>query len=198
MRRPVIRVSTIALGALLCLSTLASGQGRQRGRQDVASSTNVGIVGPPVIPPGVASLVLEHAADVGIDDTQRAALEKIKATQDAAIRPFLAKLDSLRPTRRPAGGENDLSQEQRDEINERKAAITAVLDGIHEPNATARQQTMALLTESQQKKAADLENDAKKKADDDQRRRERSFGGGQGMGGGMGGMGGGRGRPPEL
>ncbi|MDB4912426.1 MAG: hypothetical protein JWM95_70 [Gemmatimonadetes bacterium] len=195
MRRPVQRASTLALAALLGIATLASGQGRQRSRQDANTSTNLGIVGPPVIPAGVASLVLEHADVVGINDTQRAAIEKIKATQDAAIRPYLAKLDSLRPTRRPAGGENDLSQEQRDEINERKVAITAVLDAIHEPNATARQQTMALLTEDQQKKAADLENEAKKKADEDQKRRERNIFGAPGMGGGMSG---GRGRPPEL
>jgi hypothetical protein len=84
---------------------------------------------------------------------------------------------------------NDLSQEQREEIAARRSAIAAVMEGMRETNALARQRAMAILSAEQQEKAAELENDARKKADEDRARRGRSAGMGEGRRGG--------GRPPE-
>jgi hypothetical protein len=141
--------------------------------------------------PSVAALVLDHAADLAITDGQRAQLTSIRRTQDSANRPWLQRLDSLRPAGHPANGPNDLSQEQRDEIAARRAAIAEIMAGMRETNAVARQQTMALLSEDQQKKAAKLEEEARKKADEDRQRGQQGSGGEGRRGGG-----GGRNRPP--
>jgi hypothetical protein len=187
MRRPVHNAIRLAFVALLGVSTLAAAQGMIAANHNTGRMDE-GITGPPPIPPGVAALVLDHAVDVGIVDSQRVALEAIRRTQDSANKPWLAKLDSLKPTSQPAGGPNDLSQEQRDEINARRVAIKQALDGMKETNAVARQQAMALLTPDQQKKAEQLENDARKRAQDETNRRNSS--------GYQQGMSGGRGRPP--
>jgi hypothetical protein len=86
----------------------------------------------------------------------------------------------------------DLSQEQRDEIAARRTAIAAVLDGMRETNALARQRTMAILSPAQQERAAELENDARKQADQERERRGRFASEGQ-----DGRRRGGGGRPPE-
>jgi hypothetical protein len=134
--------------------------------------------------PGVAALVLDHASELAITDSQRVKLGAIRQVQDSANRPWLQRLDSLRPAGRPANGPNDLSQEQRDEIAARRAAINEIMAGMRETNAEARQQTMALLSEDQQKKAAKLEDEAKKKADEDRQRDQQGSGGGRRGGGG--------------
>jgi regulator of protease activity HflC (stomatin/prohibitin superfamily) len=125
----------------------------------------------------VAALVLDHAADVAITDSQRVQLESIRREQDSANRPWLQRLDSLRPTGRPANGPNDLSQEQRDEIAARRAAIAEIMEGMRETNAVARKQTMELLSEDQQKKAAKLEQEAKQQADEARDRGQQGSGG---------------------
>jgi hypothetical protein len=141
--------------------------------------------------PGVAALVLDHAADLAITNNQRTELESIRRGQDSANRPWLQRLDSLRPTGRPANGPNDLSQEQRDEIAARRAAIAEIMAGMRETNALARQRTMALLNEDQQKKAAKLEEEAHKQVDEERQRGQQGSGGEGRRGGG-----GGRNRPP--
>jgi hypothetical protein len=146
---------------------------------------------PPWIPPGVAALVLDHAADLALADSQRVLLESIRHTQDSANRPWLARLDSLRPSAQPLNP-NDLSPDQQREIADRRTAIAAVLDGMRETNALARQRTMAVLSPAQQQRAAELENDARKQADRERDRRGRFAA--QGM---EEGRRGGRGRSPE-
>jgi hypothetical protein len=143
--------------------------------------------------PGVAALVLDHAGDFSLADSQRVVLESIRHTQDSANRPWLLRLDSLRPTSRPANP-NDLSQEQQDEIAARRTAMAAVMEGMRETNALARQRTMAVLSPAQQVRAAELENDARKKADEERTRARDAAGAadGEGRRGGRG-----RGRPPE-
>ena len=89
----------------------------------------------------------------------------------------MLKLDSLRPTRMPANGMNDLSQEQRDEIEARRVAVAAVIEGMRETNAIARKKVMAALNPEQQDKAAEFEERAQKKTDDEVKKRARGRGG---------------------
>ena len=127
--------------------------------------------GPPPIPPTVAALVLEHADDFKLADSQRVVLESVRRAQDSANMPWRMKLDSLRPTRQPANGMGDLSQEQRDELEARRTAIAMVLDGMKENNAQARKKVMDVLDPDQQKRAASLEDEARKKAEDEAKQR---------------------------
>ena len=194
MRRSDQHAVLLAVVGMLCVSALAAaqrgGRGQSRGESPQFGGAMMG--GPPPIPPSVAALVLEHPDDFKLADSQRVVVESVRRAQDSANRPWMAKLDSLRPTRQPANGMGDLSQEQRDEMEARRAAISTVLDGMKENNAQARKQVMAVLNPDQQERAASLEEDARKKAMDDARRRERNGP----PDGGRGGRGG-RGRPPE-
>jgi len=173
------------------------GRGRRGGGSD-SPETDKAYAMPPRPAPGVAGLVLDHASELSLADSQRVVLESIRRTQDSANRPWLQRLDSLRPAGQPANGPNDLSQEQRDEITARRKAIAEVMDGMRENNALARQRTTAVLSPTQQEKAAKLEEDAKKKAEESRPARSQDADGG-GRRGGRGGMGGtgGVGRPPE-
>jgi hypothetical protein len=183
------------LVALLAASVVASPCEAQFGRLvgDRPQSQNAQdlLALPPWIPPSVTALVLEHAADFSLSDSQRVALESIRQAQDSANRPWLARLDSLRPTSQPLNPK-DLSQEQRDEIAARRKAIAAVLDGMRETNTLARKRTMALLSPAQQERAAELESDARKQADEERTRRGRFAAEDVGER-----RPGGRGRPPE-
>jgi hypothetical protein len=185
----------VPLVALLAVSVVATPAEAQFGRRggDRAQSQNAQdvLALPPWIPPGLAALVLAHASDFSLADSQRVVLESIRRTQDSANRPWLARLDSLRPTSQPLNP-RDLSQEQRDEIAARRTAIAAVLDGMRETNALARQRTMAVLSPAQRERAAELESDARKQADEERSRRGRFAAEGDGEG-----RRGGRGRPPE-
>ena len=191
MRRFVHHAVILAVFALFGVSALATAQRGRRGgtRGESPQSAGTMMGGPPPIPPSVAALVLEHADEFKLADSQRVVLESVRRAQDSANAPWMAKLDSLRPTRQPAGGMGDLSQEQRDEIEARKTAIANVLEGMRETNAQARIRVMNVLNPDQQKRAASLEEDARKKAADDAKQHERS--------GPPAGGRGGRGRPPE-
>lgn len=167
-----MRSLRFALLAVAVVAPVASAQfGGGRGA-DRSQNVQDLLALPPWIPPGVAALVLSHASDFALADSQRVALEAIRQTQDSANRPWLAQLESLRPTSQPLNP-RDLSQEQRDEIETRRTKIAAVLDGMRETNALARQRTMAVLSPAQQQRAAELENDARKKADEERERRGR-------------------------
>ena len=183
------------LPALLAVSIVAMPSeaqfGRRTGERTQSQNAQDLLALPPWIPPGLATLVLGHAADFALTDGQRVVLESIRQAQDSANRPWLARLDSLRPRSQPLNP-RDLSQEQRDEIAARRTAIAAVLDGMRETNALARQRTMAVLSAAQQERAAELEGDARKQADEERNRRGRFAAEGDGEG-----RRGGRGRPPE-
>lgn len=173
MRRFVHHAVILAVVALFSVSALATAQRGRRGNSqgDYPQSAGMMMGGAPPIPPSVAALVLEHADDFKLADSQRTVLESVRRAQDSANRPWMAKLDSLRPTRQPAGGMGDLSQEQRDEIAARKTGIANVLEGMRETNAQARKQVMDVLNPDQQKRAASLEDDARKKAEDEAKQR---------------------------
>ncbi len=193
MRPPLNNALTIAVMALMGFAAVSEAQmgGSRSAQRNNNNAEDIGFAGPPPIAPGVAALAIEHAAELGLTDSQNIALATIRTLQDSANAPRLRTLDSLRPTRRPAGGVNDLSNEQRQEIEERRAAITPVLEALRETNAEARVKVMALLTPDQQKRTAQLEEDARKKADEEFKRRART-----GFGGEMARRRGG-GRPPE-
>ena len=79
-------------------------------------------------------------------------------------------------------------------IDERRAAITPVLEAVRETNAEARIKVMALLDSDQQKRAAEFEDEARKKAEAEGKRQGRGVPGDAGMGRRRGGGGG---RPME-
>jgi hypothetical protein len=192
MRSTLKNVVTLAVMTLLGITSQATAQmgGSRSSQRNNNSPEDIGIVGAPPVARSVAALAVEHAAELSLTDSQTIALEQIRRTQDSVNAPRLKTLDSLRPTRRPAGGVNDLSPEQRQEIEERRAAITPVLEAVRETNAQARVKVMAVLNQEQQKRAAKLEDEARKNADEEFKRRNRTE-----FGGGMERMRGGR--PPE-
>ena len=180
-----------AVVALASVSMPALGQRGMRGgsRRGGESSQGGGesAMVPHVATP-IVGLVLEHADEFKLSDTQRSALETVRTVQDSANRPWMLKLDSLRPRGMPANGMGDLSQEQRDEIEARKVAVANVIEGMRETNAQARKRVMDILNPDQQQHAAALEDEAKKKLDEASERNVRGPGGGDRAG---------RGRPPE-
>ena len=169
MRRLVHSVVHLAAFSLLALAS-ASAQGARSTQRSYPE--NIGITGAPPIAPGIAALALSvvDSSYLNLTLAQRVTLDSIRRVQEAANAPRLKTLDSLRPTRRPANGPDDLSQEQRDEIDARKVAIQAVLDAVHETDATYRAQAMALFTPEQQKRAEKLEKEARKRAEEEGKR----------------------------
>ena len=205
MRSQLKCALTLSVLALVSISSLSQaqrggggrgGRGAQRneGENNNNSSQDVGVTGAPPMALPVAALAIEHAAELKLTDAQSTALATIRHSQDSANAPRLRMLDSLRPTSRPANGPNDLSAEQRQVIDERRAAITPVLEAVRETNAEARIKVMALLDPDQQKRAAEFEDEARKRAEAEGKRQGRSSVGDGGMGRRRGGGGG---RPVE-
>jgi hypothetical protein len=160
-----MRSLLFALVAIATLSAPSSAQFWSRTSRSPAEALAL----PPRIPPGVAALVLDHAAELAISDSQSVALQGIRQAQDSANRPWLARLDSLRPRNRPLNA-NDLSPEQQEEIAARRKAIAVVMDGMSGTNVLARQRAMAVLSPAQQQRAGELEKDARKRADEERER----------------------------
>jgi Spy/CpxP family protein refolding chaperone len=157
MRRSSITCLVLAGAAVVALSTSASAQYRGLDRQRMDSV----LAEPPRLAPGVAALALDHAAELTLADSQQALLASIRRAQDSANRPWIERLEALRPSSHPANP-LDLSPEQQEEIAARRLAIAEVMDGMRETNAQARQRAMALLTPEQQEKATRLEDQARK------------------------------------
>ena len=187
MRPSFLKLSLLAASVLLAGSLPASAQYRRQREVDPKEIAAI-----PAIAPSVAALVLEHPADFSLVDSQRTALESIRRTQDSANRPWIQKLEGLRPASMPINPA-DLSPEQREEIAVRRKAIDEAMAGMRETNALARERTMALLTEPQQHRAAELENDARKEAEEAMHRRTQQAYQGERQGGQRGNGG----RPPE-
>jgi hypothetical protein len=157
MRQSSITCLVLAGTAVLMLSTSASAQYRGLDRERMDSVLAM----PPRLAPGVAALALDHAAELALADSQQVLLASILRAQDSANRPWIEKLEALRPTSHPANP-FDLSPEQQEEIAARRLAIAEVMDAMRETNATARQRAMALLTPEQQDRATELEDKASK------------------------------------
>lgn len=171
--QPITRVllrSTLAAAVTTVVVSL--GASAQYANRRPMESLEDAIAEPPRIAPGVAQVALEHADELALADSQRVVLESIRRSQDSVNRPFAAQLEALRPTHRPANP-NDLSQEQRDEIEARRKAIAAVMKNVHDSNAMLEWRAMAVLTPEQQEKAGKLEQDAQERAAEDRTRRAR-------------------------
>lgn len=163
--------STVVLSAVLTLAASSLAVAQEKGRYP----DNMGIVGPPPVPSTIATIVIERATDLKLADSQRVAIEALRRVQDSVNAPRLRALDSLRPTRRPANGPNDLSPEQREEADQRRSAIIVLLDALSETNGATRTKVLGLLDAEQQKRAADWEKDARKKAEEDGKKRAREL-----------------------
>jgi hypothetical protein len=183
MRRSTITCLVLAGTAVVAFSTSVSAQYRGLDRQRMDSV----LAEPPRLAPGVAALALTHAAELALADSQQVLLASIRRTQDSANRPWIERLEALRPTSHPANP-FDLSPEQQEEIAARRLAIAEVMEAMRETNTTARERAMALLSPEQQQKATELEDRAAKWArenggrntfDEETRRLPANVGGGE-------------------
>jgi hypothetical protein len=153
------RSTTLAAIALALLPSVAMAQG-VRHTSNPFEGKRV-----PVRPVSVAKEILAHDKDMALTDSQRTQLVVIQRQLDSANKPFLQRLDSIRPTWRPAGGLADLSPEQRAQLIAYRDAEIALVDSLV-PNATrANEHVRAILNEEQRERAAKLEKDARKRAE---------------------------------
>ena len=76
------------------------------------------------------------------------------------------RCSSLRPTWRPAGGINDLSVEQREQLVALRTAQFAMIDSLTPTFAKAREQVMTVLNPEQRDRAAKLEKNERKRAEE--------------------------------
>jgi hypothetical protein len=120
----------------------------------------------PIVPVNVARLVIEHERDIALSDSQRTQIVLIQRRLDSTAAPLLKKIDSLRPTWRPAGGINDLSQEQREQLVAVRAAQAAVVDSLTPTFTKAREQVMSLLLPEQRERTEKLEKKERKRAEE--------------------------------
>ena len=152
--------ATVATLALVLLPSLAMGQGLRRDNNPFAGKPA------PVAPVNVARTVIEHEQDLALTDSQRTEIVLIQHQLDSAAGPLLKKIDSLKPTWRPAGGINDLSPEQREQLVSLRRAQFEVIDSLTPAFAKARDRVMTVLTPEQRDRAAKLEKNARKRAEE--------------------------------
>jgi hypothetical protein len=156
-------VVAAALGLAL-LPSIAAGQYVRRDNNPFAGKPA------PIAPVNVARVVIERERDMALSDSQRTEIVLIQRRLDSTAAPLLKQLDSLRPTWRPAGGPNDLTPEQREQLAAARAAQAAVVDSLTPTFAKAREQVMALLRPEQRDRAAKLEKDTRKRAEERSKR----------------------------
>jgi hypothetical protein len=153
-------VATVATLALVLLPSIAMGQYVHRDNNPFAGKPV------PVVPVNVARAVIEHEGDMALTDSQRTQIILIGRRLDSTAAPLLKKIDSLKPTWRPAGGINDLSPEQRDQLVALRKAQFAVIDSLTPAFAKAREQVMTVLDPEQRERAEKLEKNARKRAEE--------------------------------
>ena len=153
-------VATVATLALVLLPSIATGQYVHRDNNPFAGKPV------PVVPVNVARTVIEHEADFALTDSQRTQIILIGRRLDSTAAPLLKKIDSLKPSWRPAGGINDLSPEQRDQLVASRKAQFAVIDSLTPAFAKAREQVMTVLDPEQRERAEKLEKNARKRAEE--------------------------------
>ena len=120
----------------------------------------------PIVPVNVARTVIEHEQDMELTDSQRTQIVLIGQRLDSAAAPLIKRIDSLKPTWRPAGGINDLSPEQREQLIALRSAQFAVVDSLTPTFAKAREQVMGVLNPEQRERAAKLEKNERKRAEE--------------------------------
>jgi len=155
---------TVAMLALVLLPSLAMGQYLRRDNNPFSGKPA------PVAPVNVARTVIEHEQDFALTDSQRTQIVLIQRQLDSAAAPYLRKIDSLKPSWRPAGGINDLSPEQREQLVSLRKAQFEVIDSLTPTFAKAREQVMTVLTPEQRDRAAKLEKNARKRAEETARK----------------------------
>src|SRR5215208_6165548 len=165
MPRPIRSVTNVAALVLVLSPSLAMGQ--MPVHHDNSPFAGKGV---PVAPVNVARAVIEHEKDMKLSDSQRTQIVLIQRRLDSTTAPLMKKLDSLRPSWRPAGGLNDLSQEQRDQLVAMRAAQVAVIDSLSPTFSKARDQVMSVLRPEQRERAAKYERDARKRAQEQAKR----------------------------
>jgi len=151
---------TVATLALVLLPSLAMGQYLRRDNNPFSGKPA------PVAPVNVARTVIEHEQDFALTDSQRTQIVLIQRQLDSAAAPYLKKIDSLKPSWRPAGGINDLSPEQREQLVSLRKAQFEVIDSLTPAFAKARDRVMTVLTPEQRDRAAKLEKNARKRAEE--------------------------------
>jgi len=159
------RIAVIATVALALVPSMARAQMAVRHNNSPFNG-----VPAPIVPVSVAKVVLENEGELALADSQRVALTAIQRQLDSAEAPLLAKLQAVKPTWRPAGGLNDLSSEQREQLVAARKAHVEVIDEITPLVAQSRERAMAVLTKDQQDRAAKLEKNARKRAEDTAKR----------------------------
>jgi hypothetical protein len=120
----------------------------------------------PIVPVSVAKAILETDKDMALSDSQRVQITQVQRQLDSVDAPLLARLDSVKPTWRPAGGLSDLSQEQRDELVARRKQQIAIVEEISPNVAKANERVMTLLRPEQRDRANKLEKNARKRAEE--------------------------------
>ncbi|MEO8562832.1 MAG: hypothetical protein ABI601_12195 [bacterium] len=161
MLRSSRHVATFAMITLALLPSMARAQMAVRHGNSPFNG-----VPAPIVPVSVAKVVLENDKDFALTDSQRVQLVLVQRQLDSADAPLLAKLDSIKPNWRPAGGLNDLSSEQRDQLVAHRKAQVELINRIAPNVAASREHAMALLTKDQQERAAKLEKNARKRAEE--------------------------------
>ena len=142
--------ATVATLALVLLPSLAMGQYVRRDNNPFAGKPA------PIAPVNVARTIIEHEQDMALTDSQRTQIVLIQNRLDSVAAPLLRKIDSLKPTWRPAGGINDLSPEQREQLFSLRKAQFEVIDSLTPTFAKAREQVMTVLTPEQRDRATKL------------------------------------------
>lgn len=121
----------------------------------------------PMAPVSVGKAILEREdKKLKLTETQRVEIAAIQRRLDSAAGPLLKRLDSLRPSWRPAGGANDLSPEQRQSIQANWNARSALVDSLAPYFNKARADVLALLDSDQRERAVKIEKDARKRAEE--------------------------------
>ena len=153
-------VATVATLALVLLPSIATGQYVHHDNNPFSGKPV------PVVPVNVARTVIEHEGDMALSDSQRTGIILIGRKLDSTAAPLLKKIDSLKPTWRPAGGLDDLSPEQRDQLFALRKAQFAVIDSLTPSFTKAREQVMTMLNPEQRERAEKLEKNARKRAEE--------------------------------
>ena len=161
MSRSNRSVATVVMLALVLLPAFAQGQMPMHRDNNPFSGKPA-----PIVPVNVARTVIEHEHDMALTDSQRTQIVLIQRRLDSAAAPLLKRIDSLKPTWRPAGGINDLSPEQRDQLVALRKAQFAVIDSLTPTYAKARDQVMTVLNPEQRDRAAKLEKNERKRAEE--------------------------------
>ncbi len=161
MLRSSRHVATFAMVTLALLPSMARGQMAVRHGNSPFNG-----VPAPIVPVSLAKVVLDNEKDFALTDSQRVQLKLVQRQLDSANGPLVAKLDSIKPTWRPAGGLNDLSSEQREQLVAYRKAHVALIERIAPNVAASREHAMALLNKDQQERAVKLEKNARKRAEE--------------------------------